>query len=384
MGKHRIALAAASGAAIALAAWAFPPTSLALLLALPYGWSRARTRMEAAALLAGYFFAYAIDVPMAYRAVFPESGLLPGWALLTAHACVLATPWAMLWYRDSRWLEVRMAALAGICILPPFGWLMWGSPFLAAGVFFPGAGASGIVLMAIAAYLVVAGLRQWPALTVLALSSVAANLAYEPPPPPADWIGLQTELGAFPKQGGSAVADTLKSLSHKAAEAIQQGKKVVVLPEEAAGIWTDAREGFWIKASVAAERHGATVLVGADIEADGVSRDALKDLNGGVLTTARLPMPIGNWRPWSDPSIAADPWSFPIHRLHGKSVAFSVCYEDYFIWPHLRLLLDRPDVVVSTANNWMVRGGSAEGRQRASIEATARLVGAPLIRAVNR
>jgi hypothetical protein len=74
----------------------------------------------------------------------------------------------------------------------------------------------------------------------------------------------------------------------------------------------------------------------------------------------------------------------PYLLIAGRRTAFSICYEDLLWWPHWRLLLDRPDVLVGMANNWFAHDLPLTQIQRQSIQSVARLAGVPLRRAVNR
>jgi apolipoprotein N-acyltransferase len=73
----------------------------------------------------------------------------------------------------------------------------------------------------------------------------------------------------------------------------------------------------------------------------------------------------------------------PYLVINGLRTAVSICYEDALLWPHWRMLFDRPDVIVSVANNWFNSSLYDAQAQRQSIESVARLVGRPLLRAVN-
>jgi hypothetical protein len=94
-------------------------------------------------------------------------------------------------------------------------------------------------------------------------------------------------------------------------------------------------------------------------------------------------MPIGDWRPGASVTAVAGRLSQPFLDIDGKRTAISICYEDMLWWPHWRMLIQRPDVVVSIANNWFIAGTRLEAIQAQSIESVARLVGSPLIRARN-
>ncbi len=74
----------------------------------------------------------------------------------------------------------------------------------------------------------------------------------------------------------------------------------------------------------------------------------------------------------------------PDLSVDGKRMALSICFEDMLWWPHWRLLVDRPDVLVSVDNAWFDADLAVARIQAQSIASVARAAGAPLLRAVNR
>jgi apolipoprotein N-acyltransferase len=68
----------------------------------------------------------------------------------------------------------------------------------------------------------------------------------------------------------------------------------------------------------------------------------------------------------------------------GRRAAFSICYEDFLWWPHWRLLIDRPDVMVSMSNGWFSADLALAQIQQQSVQSIAQLAGVPLLRVVNR
>jgi len=94
-------------------------------------------------------------------------------------------------------------------------------------------------------------------------------------------------------------------------------------------------------------------------------------------------MPIGEWRPGQESSAIPDFCGRGTTRFQGVPVATSICYEDFLIYPLLLASLDRPQVIISMANNWFATDLGGIWIQRRSIENQARLFGVPLVRAVN-
>ena len=98
---------------------------------------------------------------------------------------------------------------------------------------------------------------------------------------------------------------------------------------------------------------------------------------------SRQPVQAGLWRPMAPLSAVLGDLSQDFLTIDGHRAAFSICYEDFLFWPHWRLFLVRPDVLLGLANNWFDDGLAVGEIQRQSISSIARIAGVPLLRAVN-
>jgi hypothetical protein len=99
---------------------------------------------------------------------------------------------------------------------------------------------------------------------------------------------------------------------------------------------------------------------------------------------SRQPVPAGLWRPWARVSAILGSVTQRYLEIAGRHAAFSVCYEDFLLWPHWRLLVDRPDVLVGMSNGWVNADLALAQIQQQSIQSIAELAGIPLLRATNR
>jgi hypothetical protein len=230
--------------------------------------------------------------------------------------------------------------------------------------------------------------QKWKVLTLVSMVaisiSLAANLWYIPSKIPAGWTGIDTTMGAYPKDR-SAAYQRHQVLMEAVEAKLKAGAKVIVLPEEIAGLWRDGSQFWWRGTEQMAREMGATIIAGADLPADGE-----RFFNGAVLMGAttgtahdRVPMPIGLWRPGQDVSGVPDLFGRGSLGIHGVRVATSFCYEDFLVYPLLLSSLDRPQTIISLANNWYATDLAALWIQRRSIENQARLFGLPVVRAVN-
>ncbi|MEX3671654.1 conjugal transfer protein TraB [Paraburkholderia phenoliruptrix] len=390
----------ATGALVALAAW-YPGQWQVLLLLLPAVWSRVRGRTSAFAIWIGYYLAGARDIPVVcmrffsgYRELTQPEALVLGVAFWIAQACVLATPWALL-KPDSDSSATRHALCATIATVlvtvPPLGIIGWLSPAYVASALFPGWKAPGLVLgmtaTACAAAVSRARFAQRMATLLVILSLLARSVA-SAPVVPSRWTALDTRLGRFDQSSYASLYARTQQVQAIAQRAFSESATVVVLPEEIVGLWRPAMSYWWrddIQAFATAKR---TLIVGMDLTA---SVTPFRYSDSAVIVGAdhgrldsRQPVPAALWRPGAAVSAVRGSLTQPYVMVAGKSVAFSICYEDLLWWPHWRILLRSPDVLVSLSNGWFDSDLALAHIQRQGIAAIARLSGVPLLRAVNR
>lgn len=399
---HALACVAsiATGALVALAAW-YPGHWQVLLLLLPAVWSRVRGRTSAFAIWIGYYLAGARDIPVVGMRFFSGYGeltrpeaLMLGVAFWIAQACVLATPWAVL-KPETNASAARHSGCAAIATMlatvPPIGIIGWLSPAYVASTLFPGWKAPGLVLgitaTACAASISRARFARQLATLLAILSLLALSLA-SAPVAPSRWTALDTRLGRFDQSSYASLYARTQQVQAIAQRAFSKGATVVVLPEEIVGLWRPATDYWWrddIQALAAAQR---TLIVGMDLTA---SDTPFRYTDSAVIVGAdhgrldsRQPVPAALWRPGAAVSAIRGSLTQPYVMVAGKSVAFSICYEDLLWWPHWRILLRSPDVLVSLSNGWFDSDLALAHIQRQGIAAVARLSGVPSLHAVNR
>ncbi|WP_429553475.1 conjugal transfer protein TraB [Paraburkholderia sp. MM5477-R1] len=390
----------ATGALVALSTW-YPGQWQVLLLLLPAIWSRVPGRTSAIAIWIGYYLAGARDIPVVSMRFFSGYGdltrpeaLMLGFSFWIAQACVLATPWAVLKPESdaSAARHALCAAVATVLVtVPPLGIIGWLSPAYVASTLFPGWKAPGLVL-GIAATTCAASVSRGrfarQVATLLAILSLLARSVASAPLVPSRWTALDTRLGRFDQSSYASLYARTRQVQTIAQRAFSEGATVVVLPEEIVGLWRPAMGYWWrddIQAFAAAKR---TLIVGMDLTASGTP---FRYTDSAVIVGAdhgrldsRQPVPAALWRPGAAVSAIRGSLSQPYVMVAGKSVAFSICYEDLLWWPHWRILLHSPDVLVSLSNSWFDSDLALAQIQRQGVAAIARLSGVPLLRAVNR
>lgn len=395
-----IGISAPVGALIGYFAWSpemagMPWMSLAMLLLLPVSWVKSISRFAAFLLFVAYYATFSRDVPDAYANFFPGESLWIGYGVWLLDAGILALPWAIThtksWTAGS--LATRYLIALVVTLLPPVGIINWGHPLLAAGAVYPGTGLAGLLAAALLGYLAAlaaTGNKQGrKGVMAMVALGVAANVAYATPPPPSGWVGISTAMGRYPEKDFRRNFEWQQELIRIADSATGSWIRVMVFPEEVAGAWKPSKDYWWKDTAERSKLADMTILMGVDLQEPGGFRDAVKALGSesGTVLSARVPMPVGNWKFWragQPDSAIPDLLGSGRRVIAGKTAVFSICYEDFLLWPHLESMIGRPDVLVSMANNWSVRGLAAEWHQELSIQAQARLIGAPLVRASNR
>lgn len=359
----------------------------AAVVALAWAWGAAPGRWPAFLLLWGYFLAGAHDIPALAGTFFGDRWPAAGWGLWLLHAAILAAPFGIL--HSTRRRPCRFVFALLITAIPPLGILGWISPLLAAGAVLPGWGIAGLVvaLVGLGVATLIGDLRRaWIKLAIVpamvALPVVVDFLARDPVSDPL-WFGQNTSMGRYPATGEGHIERQAELLG-MANEAVRGGAKLVLFPEEIAGLWDASLEAVWLRAALEARERGATILVGATTEENGLRRNSLIGMGADDLRVgARIPMPVSMWRPWSSGGYAANVAGSGLINVQGKEVAVSVCYEDLLVWPlAVSFGTGNPVAILSAGNNWF-GNASASRIQRESIELQARLYGVPLIRAVN-
>jgi len=382
-----------AGTTVAMIVWSLG-SAVTLLLLVPMLWAAMADRSSVWFSMFGYYLAGAHDVPAIVDAFFPNVGMTAGLLIWMLHAALLATCWSCLWIdwqHSSRAVLARFGLICGLMLVPPTGSVHWLSPLLAAGELYPGCGYVGLaatfLLMAfLILYVRNRNVIHLTGATVMLLAAFILNAHDVQPQPPGDWAVVNTAHGAFPADLAGRYQRN-QQLIVAARARIDAGYKVIVFPEEVAGLWTATGQYWWRDLVEYAKRQGASILLGVDVRTKNKKyRDALVLLGAQEgLVFSRQPIPVGLWRPWSEEGAVADLWQWGTSRVHGKKVAFSFCYEDLLLWPLVISMLDKPDVIVSVANRWFASGKMVQPDiQRRSVTLMARLFGVPLIRATNR
>jgi len=404
----RSAVYGAAGVAIALLAW-YPGRWLMILILLPLIWSVTCSRWSAFSLWAAYYLTGARDIPLACGRFFTGYGELSARAALSfgvvfwlGQAVALAAPWVLLTPRAGEAPRAVRAALATFFVsLPPLGIIGWLSPLHVASTLYPGWQLAGLLLgacMLAAAACVRHSRAAWIGVGLLTGASAVAHLVSQRHEAPFGWVAVDTSLGRLDQRNYEALHARLEATKRAAQERFKTGASVVVLPEEIVGLWRPAMQYWWRDYIQQLAASNKMLIFGADLaEAGSLPGTPISDepflryTDSAVIVGAgrgrfdsRQPVPAGLWRPWAGVSARPGSVTQPYLDISGRRAAFSICYEDFLWWPHWRLLVDRPDVMVSMSNGWFDFDLGLARIQQQSANSIARLANVPLLRAVNR
>ncbi|MEC5406566.1 conjugal transfer protein TraB [Paraburkholderia sp. MPAMCS5] len=348
-----------------------------------------------------YYLVGARDIPLVCMRFFsgygelsrPEAFML-GLLFWSAQACVLATPWALL-KPQSNASAARYALCAAsatvLVTVPPLGIIGWLSPAYVASTLFPSWKAPGLILgltaIACAAAFSHCRFARQAAMLLLILSAVAHSVE-NARVVPSRWVALDTRFGRFDQSSYALLYARTQLVEATTQRAFTAGATVVVLPEEIVGLWRPALAYWWRKDLQALAAENRTLIIGLDLTVSGkpfryTDSALIVGANHGRLDS-RQPVPAALWRPGAAVSAIRGSLMQPYLTVDRKRLAFSMCYEDLLWWPHWRMLLQSPDVLISLSNGWFDSDLALAHIQRQSIAAIAHLSGTPMLRAVNR
>lgn len=310
-----------------------------------------------------------------------------GFLAWAACSVALAMPWALA----THWPGLLFALAA--TALPPLGVIGWLSPLNAAGMLFPGMGWIGLVL-AVGTMLAMhsalptltgqgsPGLSadiSWSMLLFAAIVAIGANVLASPASKPAIWVGVQTHIA--PSKGNVLRAIRNNQSIIDAGLAQGKGARVVIFPEAVLENWLPGtRQQF-----AEAVPPGQIWLVGAQAGRS----DAVVAVTHGRATAVPLAKAAGlllggDWQPWTKDTLRPA-WVQHTFTLGGNRVWAALCVEQVQPWTWLEALWLQPGVILAMSNAWWApSGGAAPGIQKASGDAWARLMGVPIVWAVNR
>jgi hypothetical protein len=370
---------------------------ITVVLALPMLWSLASKRLEAAALMLGYFLASARGLPAGAVVFFGDSA--PAWwglAMWLSASLLLALPFMALW-RPTGWGRAAgFAAALVVVAAPPIGIVGWTNPITVAGVLYPMSGWVGIGLT-LGVFVVLAMGRRKAGLALTAATMALVSVVNSDPPAaaPPGWQGFDTQFAGLSSARADDAGQVLAAMDRirwlERAIADMPRDATLVLPETVLGRFDGAGQALLDQSEQELRHKGSRVLVGAELPIEGSSRY----LNAVVVLGAQqadsraalqgIPVPISMWKPWADDGAQGDLLGrSSVIQVGAQRVAAAVCYEQLLTYSMLKLMSERPSVLVAVSNVWWARATSIPEIQDQSVRAYARLFDVPAVFARNR
>lgn len=381
----------AIAAIISAIAWSGHVVTIPLSLLAPLLLYHAQSRLHSYATLFCYYIGASWPLIPGARTFFGARGsIFEGILICLSASALLAIPAALVFAKSH---TVRPFAITAVFLLnafPPLGIIGWASPFLSAGVLFPGTAWFGVI--GTVALLPLFGRFPVQTATTVALVALTANGFYRAPSPPVGWQAINTQFGG----AGQGDPDFLSEFysSEQIQHTIDQSTaQVLLFPEHVVTQWTEATEAFWRQSlGNLAERH-ATLIIGA-----GFPRSRRRHVMGGnsyynvliartdgkqTVYYQRIPVPLAMWKPFSTDSVPLNLFGRGTISVQNERAAVLICYEQLLVWPFLSSAFERPTILITAANDYWAKRTPIPKIQSASSSSLARLFGLPVLAAVN-
>lgn len=300
---------------------------------------------------------------------------------LIAAACVAVAvavaPWAALWSQGLRrrpWATLlRTYAILGCSAAPVLGIVGIANPLTAAGLWFPGCGWWGLVLLSTCA-------AQCRPLTLFVLGSLSALGASQVP----SEAGIQTALPT-----ASEPDDYLRQfeVADAAMEMLPRGSDLVVLGEGIGGLWSATMRELWTHVADRTRAEEQALVLGATVPTYDEGRRTLHnaaivfDARGVRISFQRAPVPYVMWRPWDDDNAYVAHWSASgVMDTTAGALGIAICYEQLLTWPILQSFAHGADKLVAISNLHGLGAAAplVDRWQRAAVLSWGELFGVPV------
>jgi len=367
---------------------------LALLVVLPAAWGLSASRWSGWTLMLGYFLAGARGLPGGTAVFFGDAGpWWSGWVFWLSAGLLLSLPFLFLWAAKASGRGWRFVLAVGLGVLPPLGLCGWVSPISVAGALFPDMGWVGLVL-AFGVLWSVAGRSGWRVGGLLAVALLAnSEAAFVSAAAPVGWVGVNTRFSQLSSGGGRDAGAVLESMRRvewvkRLADEIPAGG-VRVLPETVLGEFTGVTEFSLSAIDASLSARGARLLVGAEVpRSDGRYLNSLivlgAEASEGRQAVQGIPVPFSMWKPWATDGAVANVFgNGGLVVVKGLRAGVLICYEQLLTFSMLKMMWERPDVLVGAANVWWVKGGTIPVIQKQMLGTYGRLFGVGVVGAWN-
>ena len=331
-------------------------------------------------------------VPGAY-VFFRDGSLIRALVLWASSSVCLALPYALL-YPARCSLSARAARIVFIVLIsvfPPLGLIGWGSPLVAAGIFFPLLGWNGILLL-LSLY-ALAAIRRFRRAFILLAVAIIPVMPLRQPAVPETWKGIDTKFGRL-ASGSGDFDEQFQRERQVFVEMLRMKRKgeflstdVVLLPETLIGRMNPTTRRRW--EDFLKELDESTIfIVGGEIPRSRKYDNVMVAFNDPKRQKAiqRCPVPFSMYRPFSDFGANANIFSLgenSIMTISGKRAGFLICYEQFLTWPFLTLMTLEPKLIAAPANFWWCKETSLPAVRDRTVKLLIALFGVSLVSSIN-
>jgi len=373
-------------------AWCGHIETIPISLLAPLLLFKAQSRRHAYATLFSYYMGASWPLIPGARTFFGARGnMIQGFLLCLGASALLAIPAALLFTQNRTVRPFAITAMFLLTALPPLGIIGWASPFLSAGVLFPGTAWFGLI--GTLAVLPLIGRFPVQTATIVALFALIANGFYRPPSPPVGWQAINTQFGGA-GQGDPDFLSEFISSEQIQRTMTQSNAEVLLFPEHVVTQWTVATEAFWHDSlDNLAARH-TTLIIGAGLPqtrrpsvtaGHGYYNAVIaRSQDATTIYRQRIPVPIAMWKPFSPDGVPLNLFGHGTITVQKRRVAILICYEQLLVWPFLSSAAENPTILLTAANDYWAKNTPIPQIQEASATAWARLFRLPVLSAVNR
>jgi len=375
---------------ISAIAWSGHLVTIPLSLLAPLFLYHAQSRLHSYATLFCYYFGASWPlIPGASTFFGTRGNIVEGLLICLSASALLALPAALLFTKNRTVSTFAITAMFLLTALPPLGIIGWASPFLAAGVLFPGTAWFGLI--GTLAVLPLIGRFPVQTATIAALVALIANGFYRAPSPPVGWQAINTQFGGA-GQGDPDFQSEFLSSEQIQRTMTQSNADVLLFPEHVVTQWTEATEAFWRDSLNNLARRHVTLIIGV-----GLPRTHPRFARGNSYYNAlvartertraiyyqRVPVPLAMWKPFSPDGVPLNlfgPGTIPVRT---ERAGVLICYEQLLVWPFLSSAFQHPTVLITAANDYWAKRTPIPKIQNASATSWARLFRLPKLSAVN-
>ena len=373
-------------------AWSGHIATIPFALLAPLLLYHTQSRAQSYATLLSYYVGASWPLIPGGSTFFGARGtIIEGILICFGASILLGIPGALLFTRNRAMRPFTITGMFLLTAFPPLGIIGWASPFLSAGVLFPGTAWLG----ALGTLALLPLFARFPARTgaIAALVAVIANGFYTPPRAVAGWQEINTQFGG----AGQGEPDFLAEFysSEQIQKTIEQSNaQVLLFPEHVVNQWTQATEAFWRESLDNLDERNATLIIGVGLPrsqrrhfvSSNSYYNALIARSRGAQTVyyQRIPVPLAMWKPFSLDGVPLNlfgPGTIPVQN---ERAAVLICYEEILVWPFLSSAVEHPTVLIAVANDYWAKRTPIPKIQETCAASWARLFGLPLLSAINQ